>query len=151
MNQDFLGKGLSFPCRFSVDTGSAEMSAVTTREHAHVRESIRQILGTKLGERFMRPDFGSRLHTLVFEQNAEILKSLLRHHTVDALRKWEKRIVILDVTFEDGDAEKDRHFLGINIRYRATYLPYMPLVFRLRRWLRPYIELRFQYIRLRFR
>ena len=118
MNRDFLGKGLSFPFRFSWDTGGAEMSAVTTREHQHIRESIRQILGTKLGERFMRPDFGSKLYTLVFEQNAEVLKGLLRYHTVDALRKWEKRIEVLEVTFDDSNFQKDRNTIGIRIRYR---------------------------------
>lgn len=118
MSRDFLGRGLSFPFRFSQQSGGAEMSAVTSREHAHIHESIRQILGTKLGERFMRPDFGSRLHTLVFEPNGDVLKGLLRHHTVDALRRWERRITVLDVIFDDSDFNKDRNTIGVRIRYR---------------------------------
>jgi phage baseplate assembly protein W len=118
MSQSHLGQGLSFPFRFSRQTGGAELSAVTTREHEHIRESIRQILGTKLGERFMRPDFGFRLHTLIFEPNAEVLKGLLRYHVTDALKRWERRIIVLNVTLDNSDFNKDRNFIGVNIRYR---------------------------------
>lgn len=119
MNLAFLGRGLSWPFRFSRDTGGTELSAATSREHTHIHESIRQILGTRLGERFMRPDFGSNLHRVVFEPNAQVIKGLLRHHTIDALRKWEKRIEILDVTIDDSDFQKDRNTIGIAIRYRV--------------------------------
>lgn len=118
MNQDFLGRGLKFPFCFSRRTGGAEMSTSTSRDHQHIHESIRQILGTRVGERFMRPEFGSNLHKLVFEQNAEILKGLILYHVIDALKKWERRIVITTVDFDDSAFNKDHHILPVILNYR---------------------------------
>ena len=58
---DFLGRGLKFPFRFQRRSGGAQISSATSTEHEHFHESIIQILGTRPGERFMRPEFGSKL------------------------------------------------------------------------------------------
>ena len=92
-NNDFLGTGLKFPFRFNSRSGGASISTSTSREHEHIRASIIQILGTRPGERFMNPDFGSRLKDLVFEQNDTVLKGLIRHHVKEAIGRWEKRVV----------------------------------------------------------
>ncbi|MBT8342169.1 MAG: GPW/gp25 family protein [Desulfatitalea sp.] len=117
MNFDFLGKGLKYPFRFQSISGGAEVSAATTREHEHIRESILQILGTRPGERLMNPEFGSRLHDLVFEQNDEVLKGLVQHYVIDAIKKWEKRVVITRITFDDSPQNIDRNLLQVRISY----------------------------------
>ena len=71
-----LSQGLSFPFRFDRRSGSPQVSSSTSDDHEHIKESIRQILGTRIGERFMRPDFGSRLHELVFEGNDAVLRGI---------------------------------------------------------------------------
>lgn len=118
MSFDFLGKGLKYPFQFQSVSGGTEVSAATTREHEHIRESILQILGTRQGERFMNPEFGSRLNDLVFEQNDEVLKGLIRHYVVDAIRRWEKRVVITGVTFDDAQENIDLNLLLAHISYR---------------------------------
>ncbi len=119
MNLDFLGKGLQFPFQFQRRSGGAQISTVTSHEHAHIHESIRQILGTRPGERFMNPEFGSRLKDLVFEQNDEVLKGLVRHYVLDAIKRWEKRVVLTGVTFDDTPVNKDRNLLLVRIHYRV--------------------------------
>jgi len=119
MSFDFLGKGLKYPFRFQSVSGGTEVSAVTSREHEHIRESILQILGTHPGERFMNPEFGSRLKDLVFEQNDAVLKGLIRHYVIDAIKRWEKRVVITDVAFENTTADTDRNLLLVRIAYRV--------------------------------
>lgn len=119
MNLDFLGKGLKFPFRFQKRSGGAQISTVTSHEHAHIHESILQILGTRPGERFMNPEFGSRLKDLVFEQNDEVLKALVRHYVIDAIKRWEKRVVITGVEFDDTPVNKDRNLLLVRINYRV--------------------------------
>ncbi|GAB6095645.1 GPW/gp25 family protein [Desulfatiferula olefinivorans] len=119
MNYDFLGTGLKFPLNFQSISGGAEVSTSTSREHEHIRESIIQILGTRPGERFMNPEFGSKLKDLVFEQNDEVLKGLIRHHVIDAIRRWEKRVVITDVSFDDSARNKDLNQLPVIISYRV--------------------------------
>lgn len=120
MSFDFLGKGLKYPFRFQSIAGGTEVSIATSREQEHIRESILQILGTRPGERFMNPEFGSRLNDLVFEQNDEVLKGLIRHYVIDAIRRWEKRVVITDVYFGDNAINIDRNLLPVCISFRVV-------------------------------
>lgn len=118
MNADFLGQGLKFPFEFSRRTGAPGISTATSADHAHIRESILQILGTRVGERLMRPDFGSRLHELVFEQNTDVLKGLLRFRINEAIGRWEKRVVVTGVSFEESPASTDKNRISVRIAYR---------------------------------
>lgn len=113
---DFLGKGLSFPFAFQRRSGGAQISTATSSDHAHIHESIRQILGTRKGERFMRPDFGTCLHELVFEPNDHILFGLIRHEVMTALDGWEPRIIVKDVAIAADEA--DEHLVLVSISYR---------------------------------
>lgn len=94
------------------------MSAATSREHEHIKESILQILGTRPGERFMNPEFGSNLKDLVFEQNDEVLKGLIRHYVIEAINRWEKRVIISDVSYAEDSGKIDQNMLLIHISYR---------------------------------
>lgn len=107
-----LGRGLGFPFGFSKRTGGTEESSDLDR----IRESILQILETRPGERIMRPEFGSRVKNLVFEQNDAVLKALVRHYVVDAIQRWEKRVVATGVEFEGADSNQ----LLVHIGYRIV-------------------------------
>jgi phage baseplate assembly protein W len=62
-----------------------------------VKCSIHQILGTKIGERVMLPEFGSRLHELQFEPIDDVTIALARVYTIEAIEKWEPRAELNDV------------------------------------------------------
>ena len=66
-DRDFLGKGLRFPVSVNLN-GGVSSSAL----EENVRQSIFIILGTAPGERIYRPDFGCRIHDLMFEPNNAI-------------------------------------------------------------------------------
>ena len=107
---DYLGVGMAFPLSFSGTGG------ITTSEGVeHVNHSLRQILSTNLGERFMRPDFGSRLRGLLFMGNHDVYRALARNYIVSTIEKWEPRLKITEIEFIDST---DRHVLPIRIRYR---------------------------------
>ena len=112
---DFLGQGLKFPFQFSEQTGTPMQSSDLDR----INESIMQILETRPGERLMRPDFGSKVKDLVFEQNDAVLKGLLRFHIVDAVKRWEKRIMVTGIAFDEAPEKVDRHILLVRIEYRV--------------------------------
>ena len=113
---DFLGKGLRSPFAFQRRSGGAQVSTATSSNHAHIHESIRQILGTRKGERLMRPEFGTRLHELVFEPNDSLLYGLLRHEVIEALEEWEPRVIITDVSC--GPDETNGHLVLVRLNYR---------------------------------
>jgi len=119
MSYDFLGKGLKYPFRFQSDSGGTQVSATTSREHEHIRESILQILGTCPGERFMNPEFGSRLNDLVFEQDDEVIKGLIRYYVIDAVKRWEKRIVLSSISFNQSQQDSNSNVIQLNISYRV--------------------------------
>src|SRR5204862_5917872 len=89
---NFLGIGFKFP--FSVGpNGGIQLS----RYEANIEESVRIIIGTALGERQMRPDWGCRIHDFVFAPNNTSTQTLVAHHVEEALAKHEFRIRHIEV------------------------------------------------------
>jgi len=119
MSADFLGKGLRFPFAFQKRSGGAQVSTVTSMDHAHIHESILQILGTRPGERFMNAEFGSHVKDLVFEPNDRVLRGLLRHYIIDAIERWEKRVYVTDVSFDESPETTDANTILVCISYRV--------------------------------
>ncbi|MEW6104850.1 MAG: GPW/gp25 family protein [Bacillota bacterium] len=111
MPLDFLGKGPAFPFRLTL--GPDDMA----EGEALVEMSIDQILGTAEGERLMRPDFGSRLPYLLFENSTEVLEALAAFAVEDALERWEPRITVLGV---DARAEGNRLEIHLHYMINAT-------------------------------
>jgi len=114
---DFLGKGTRYPFRFDA-AGGVAVSDGAGPEHAHIHESIWQILSTQPGERFFLTEFGSRLPELVFQPNDTVFRALARQYIVDAVRRWEKRVVIEDIEFSDDTLVTDRNAALIKLTYR---------------------------------
>ena len=114
---DFLGKGTRYPFRFDA-AGGVAVSEGAAPEHEHIHESIWQILSTRPGERFFLPEFGSRLPELVFQQNDIVFRALARQYIVDAIKRWEKRVVIEGVEFSEDPLVTDRNTALIRLDYR---------------------------------
>ncbi|MEZ4611592.1 MAG: GPW/gp25 family protein [Caldilineaceae bacterium] len=74
------GGGWAFPPQINSRGGIALVSGYT-----EIEQAIRIILSTAVGERAMRPEFGSRLHELVFAPINEETKALARRYAEDAL------------------------------------------------------------------
>jgi len=110
MTNQFVGKGWAFPLRTGV-TGSMALVA----DEREVAEAIRIILGTSIGERPMRPEFGSRIYEFVFDEADAATASRLAFAVREALERWEPRIDLdaVDVTVD----EEKRNLLYIDINY----------------------------------
>ena len=113
----FLGKGTKHLFEF-VAAGGVAVSEGAGPEHAHIHESIWQILSTRPGERFYLPEFGSRLPELVFQPNDTVFRALARQYIVDAIKRWEKRVVIEGVEFSEDPLVTDRNMALIKLTYR---------------------------------
>lgn len=93
MRKEFLGRGWQFPFGFNTATGGVAMSEF----EKNIQESITIILGTKPGERQMLPEFGCRIHELMFAPNTRATATLIAHHVKSALARWEPRIEVVNV------------------------------------------------------
>lgn len=97
--REYLGRGLGFPLRVNA---RGEIALVSGERD--IEESIRVILGTKPGERVMRPEFGCRAHELLFEPRNASTETLMQQYVSDALRMWEPRITVqwVDVLIDEN-------------------------------------------------
>ncbi len=66
--------------------------------HAHLRQSIADILTTPIGSRIMRRDYGSRLFDLVDAPTNEETTAEIYAATAEALDRWEPRLRLLSVS-----------------------------------------------------
>ncbi len=110
MSEEFVGRGWAFPLRTDATGGIALVS----RER-EIEEAIRLIIGTSPGERPMRPEFGCRIHDFVFAPADGTTASAISAEVKAALRRWEPRIDVDDVTVS-FDA-RDAAVMYIDIRY----------------------------------
>ena len=62
MTTDFIGRGWAFPITVRDNGSIATIDGV-----ANIEKAMRIVLCTRLGERPMRPNFGSRLHEFMFD------------------------------------------------------------------------------------
>jgi phage baseplate assembly protein W len=97
---DKVGRGIAFPVTLQ-NGGNPLISEGTDL----IESSISDILSSDTPVFFLA-DYKSRLRQLMFEQNDEVLVSLLRSFILDALNKWEGRIKVTDIVIEieDGGA-----------------------------------------------
>jgi len=99
LRKEFLGRGWSFPFGFDAATGGVSSSEY----ERNIQESVSVILGTRPGERQMLPEFGCRIHELMFSPNTRATSTLVAHHVESALERFEPRIEVTRVdAWPDG-------------------------------------------------
>ena len=91
--KELLGRGWSFPFQFNAATGAVGFSEF----EENIRQNITIILGTKPGERQMLPEFGCKIHDLLFAPHTRATAAMIAQHVRDALKRWEKRIEVIKV------------------------------------------------------
>ena len=85
--REFLGKGVRFPVSVNLNGG---VSSSVLEEN--VRQSIFIVLGTAPGERLNRPDFGCRIHDLMFAPNNSMTAARAEVYCEEAIYKYEPRV-----------------------------------------------------------
>ncbi len=90
MADSFLGRGWSFPPSFDNQTKSVVMS----EGEADIRESLQILLGTRIGERIMRPAYGTNLDRLMFDTIDTAMVATLEKDLEFAIALYESRITL---------------------------------------------------------
>lgn len=115
-SKGFLGKGLKFPIQVDQKTGRFVMSEY----EEDIREAIRIILRTSVGERVMRPDFGSKLNEYVFERNDKTLFMAMQRDIAEAIVIWEPRVQNVKVELVMDREQKNTAIANISYVVRTT-------------------------------
>jgi len=109
-DRDFLGKGLRFPVSVNLNGGVS-----SSQLEENVRQSIFIVLGTAPGERINRPDFGCRIHDLMFAPNNDITAARAEVYCEEAIYKYEPRVEKVVCTAAANPDQPNR--LDIRIEY----------------------------------
>ncbi|WP_439680325.1 GPW/gp25 family protein [Embleya sp. MST-111070] len=110
-----LGRGWAAPAHLDALGEAAQASGPEK-----VRQSVLLILGTRRGERVMRPDFGAGLEDLLFEPVTAATAAVVRLRVEQGLIAWEPRIDVLGVEVSVTDRAAGRLDVSIDYRIRAT-------------------------------
>src|SRR4051794_38359417 len=96
---DIVGSGVAFPVRLD-----ARGAVALSHGHASARDAIVVILGTALGERPMRPEFGCGVHDLVFDTLDAMTFGRIEQEVRAAIDRWEPRVQVVDVEVDESAA-----------------------------------------------
>ena len=112
----FLGTGLAFPLHVN---SRGEIALVSSERD--IEQSINIILGTRPGERVMRPEFGCRASELLFEPKDAATETRMQQYVEEALRRWEPRIEVQEVNVLTDPDLDGALFVEIYYLVKATH------------------------------
>jgi phage baseplate assembly protein W len=115
MTTDFIGRGWAFPLTVRDNGAIATVDGV-----ANLEKAMRIILQTQMGERPMRPAFGSRLRDFMFEGISPESLADIEKEVGRALTSCEPRARVDTVTATASQAERGRVDIDVAYTVLAT-------------------------------
>lgn len=106
--------GITLPIRDS-NSGYFEQSYDTLTQ---TKSNIINLLNTRQGERRMQPTFGSRLWSLLFEQNTDNLPEIASNIVKEDISMWIPNITVIDVTanlYKSDQTSSDRDIYRLQV------------------------------------
>lgn len=99
----------------SISGNSVFGSTYTTAEQSV--SNFKNLLLTRKGERIMQPNFGTNIYDLLFENNTQDVRSLIKKTLIKDVKYWLPYILINDV---ETIVSADMHQLTIAIHFQIT-------------------------------
>ena len=115
-SKDFLGSGLKFPLQIDPRTGKLAMS----QYEEDISEAIGLIIHTSLGERVMRPEFGSNVAEYAFSPMAHSAKASIAYEIREQLLLQEPRIVDVQATCQEDTSGGNSLIIDVSYTVRST-------------------------------
>ena len=89
----------------------------TFTSYEAAKANLRNLLLTAKGERIMQPEFGSGIHSLLFEQMDDDLEERLEEVITESVNFWLPYINIETIDVEMTDDMKDRNMANMTIQF----------------------------------
>ena len=113
---DFLGKGWSFPPSFDAVMKGVEM----TEKNEDIQKSLQILLTTAVGERVMQPKYGCNMDEMVFESLDTSTKTLIKDKIRTAILFFEPRIDVVTIVMNAMNELEGEILIEIEYVIRAT-------------------------------
>jgi len=110
-DSQLTGRGWSFPPVFS----NPALGPAMVEGDEDIRQALRILIDTRLGERAMRPEFGSPLADFMFSELDADSVSLLSERLADVIVRYEPRIDLESVDVDDSEGPDG--ILNVQIHY----------------------------------
>ena len=107
--------GLSLP----IKNGNGGFFEQNFNTFDQAKSNLRNLLLTKKGERFLQPEFGSGLQTLLFEPIDETFETRASDTITESVSQWLPYITIDDIFIDISDSNKDRNKVGVEIKFKV--------------------------------
>ncbi|QFT76046.1 GPW/gp25 family protein [Erythrobacter sp. THAF29] len=108
---------------FGAGGGLREMSRGSPRlveGDRTVRQALMMLLGTRPGERVMRPEWGCPLHRVLFQPNDGATAGLAIHYVRQSIARHEPRVEVRSVTAAADRARPECLDIRLEYRVRTT-------------------------------
>jgi len=99
----------------SLSGNSVFGSTYTTQEQ--VVSNLKNLLLTSKGERYMQPNFGTNIYSLLFENNTQDIRSTVKKTLTKDIKFWLPYITVNDVIVTTS---ADMHELTIALHFKIT-------------------------------
>jgi len=116
MSNPILGRGWHFPPMLD-ERGTMALAS----DEDDIEQAIHIILATAPGQRVMRPEFGCRIHELVFAPNNATTAGLAGRYINEALGRWEPRIDVQRVDVVPDPDDPACLVISLGYRIAATH------------------------------
>ena len=110
---DSYAYGITLPLKRG-NTGFFEQ-AFTSFEQA--KSNLKNLLLTRKGERIMQPNFGTGLHSLLFEQADDNLEIQIEKTITDNVNYWLPYITIKNIDIEMTNELKDQNKVNMSLQF----------------------------------
>jgi uncharacterized protein len=115
-NNDFLGRGWSFPPTFNVQQQGVEM----TERNDDIERSLHILLTTTVGERVMQPRYGCNMEEFLFESLDTTTKTLIKDRIKTAILYFEPRIEAKRIELNSTNVLEGELLIEIDYVVKAT-------------------------------
>lgn len=96
--------------------------AFTSDPSRILRNRVRMIVGTEVGERVMRPLYGTPTTSMLFDADDDMTASIIMGDIERALAEYEPGVVVQNVYLDAGENQLDG-VINLNVIYSAANSP----------------------------
>jgi phage baseplate assembly protein W len=115
VNTPSIGLGISLPFN------APGLFSTTYTTEAQVKSNLKNLLLTRVGERFMQPTFGTRLLDVVFEPSDDDFKQQVDDAIREPINYWLPYVQIETLeTITYADNTEQDHVVNISLTYSST-------------------------------
>jgi phage baseplate assembly protein W len=116
MAQQFIGVTLP------LERGNTGYFAQSTSVFQQVKSNFKNLMLTRKGDRLMQPEFGTDIHSLLFNQITEDTLDNLKLSINSAVERWMPFLEVVEISTQTP-ADNDYNKVSIYVKYRFRSNP----------------------------